>query len=256
VTDRDVEVAKTSQASTASPATYVGCSGWHYKHWRGDFYPSDLPQSGWFAYYASQFTTVEINNSFYRLPDRETFAAWRARAPGDFVYAVKASRYITHMKKLTKPALPLRRVFAQAAGLGATLGPVLYQLPPQMRLDIPRLDGFLTALPPRRRHVVEFRNPSWYTDEVFDTLRRHRVALCLHDMEGSASGQRVVGPFIYARFHGPARYQGRYADQELAQWAAWMSDRRRAGLPIYAYFNNDIGGHAPRDAMRLQRLLS
>ena len=237
------------------PTSRVGCSGWQYKHWRGAFYPTGLRQSEWFSYYTSRFDTVEINNSFYRLPERETFAAWRRRAPHGFLYAVKASRFITHMKKLKEPAEPLGLFFARASGLGARLGPILYQLPPQFRVDLGRLRTFLAALPSRRRHVIEFRDPSWYTDEVFEQLTRHRVALCLHDMRGSATGRLSVGPFVYARFHGPAKYHGRYADDTLAEWAGWMNDRRRGGTTVYAYFNNDVGGQAPRDAARLRAML-
>jgi uncharacterized protein YecE (DUF72 family) len=236
-------------------AVRVGCSGWQYKHWRGDFYPLTLPQSQWLEYYAARFTTVEINNSFYRLPSREQFLAWARRVPREFVYAVKASRYLTHMKKLKEPEEPLQRFFDAARGLGTRLGPTLYQLPPQFPVDVSRLDRFLRLLPKRRRHAVEFRDPSWYTPAVFQCLARRSVTLCLHDMAGSATGRVAIGPFVYVRFHGPQRYGGRYDERRLADWAEWLNARRAEGAPIYAYFNNDIGGHAPRDAARLAALL-
>jgi len=230
----------------------IGCSGWQYQHWRGDFYPARLPASQWLEYYAQRFDTVEINNTFYRLPDATTFAAWARRAPPGFVYAVKASRYLTHMKKLKDPAEPLKLFFSRARRLGATLGPVLYQLPPRWPLNLDRLDAFLRRLPRTRRHAIEFRDPSWYAPEALALLERRGVALCLHDMAGAASGRHAVGPFVYVRFHGVQKYSGSYSDATLEEWAAWLAACARRGRAIYAYFNNDTGGHAPRDAVRLR----
>ena len=240
----------------------VGCSGWQYKHWRNGFYAADLPQSRWFQHYALTFDTVEVNNSFYRLPPPETFAKWRAQAPPRFRYAVKASRFLTHMKKLKDPADPLLRFFENARELGPTLGALLYQLPPNLHLDIERLTAFLDAIPnatrrarlaSRPRHVVEFRHPSWYNDQVYSLLDRHRVAMCLHDMSGSATERVVVGPCVYVRFHfGTSKYGGRYQDRRLDSWADWLAIQAGAGLDLFAYFNNDTGGHAPRDAVRLR----
>jgi uncharacterized protein YecE (DUF72 family) len=234
----------------------IGCSGWQYKHWRGDFYPSDLPQSRWFEHYARVFDTVEINNSFYRLPEAETFASWGSRAPMRFVFAVKASRFLTHMKKLKDPEEPIERLFSRMRALGRHLGPVLYQLPPGWKLDKGRLEHFLQALPRGIRHVIEFREPSWYADEALRLLERYRVALCLHDMPGSATGRERVGPFVYVRFHGATgKYGGSYPDDRLQGWAEWLSTERREGTDVYAYFNNDVGGHAPRNAVTLRGFL-
>jgi uncharacterized protein YecE (DUF72 family) len=235
-----------------SPSVLIGCSGWQYRHWRGDFYPAALPLKRWFDYYAERFNSVEVNNTFYRLPEVETFASWRARAPAGFKYAVKASRYLTHMKKLKDPDEPVELFFSRARRLGRSFGPVLYQLPPRWPRHIERLDGFLKALPRRRQHAIEFRDPSWYDDEVFALLEKRKVALCLHDMAGSASGKLAVGPFLYVRFHGPQKYSGRYPDSVLDEWAAWLAERATEDVPICAYFNNDNGGHAPRDAVRLR----
>ena len=231
----------------------IGCSGWQYKHWRNDFYPPGLPQSQWFARYAQHFDTVEINNSFYRLPPPETFSKWREQAPAQFLYAVKASRFLTHMKKLKDPEEPLSRFFESARELGPKLGPVLYQLPPLWSVDVDRFEHFLRALPKGYRHTVEFRDTSWYDERVYALMRKHQVALCLHDMAGSASGRLVVGPFVYVRFHhGTKKYGGRYSDARLDEWADWLTDRVRDGLDVFTYFNNDTGGHAPRDAVRLR----
>jgi uncharacterized protein YecE (DUF72 family) len=264
------------KTDTPLPECRIGCSGWQYQHWRGDFYPAGLPASRWFGRYAEDFDTVEINNSFYRLPEPSTFAAWRDQAPDTFLYAVKASRYLTHMKKLKDPADPLARFFDNARYLGPRLGPVLYQLPPRWPLNLPRLETFLAALadvpkgsggdrrtalqdegsPASYRHVMEFRDPSWYDERVLDMLRAHDVALCLHDMPGSATERMIVGPFVYVRFHGPSRYGGRYDEARLDEWAAWLHARVEDGLDVFAYFNNDIGGHAPRDARRLKEKLT
>jgi len=235
-----------------NPNIRIGCSGWQYRHWRGDFYPAELPQHAWLDYYARHFDTVEINNTFYRLPEAATFAAWGKRAPRGFLYAVKASRFLTHMKKLKDPADPLHRFFTRAKQLARAFGPVLYQLPPRWPVNLARLDAFLDALPRGRRHAIEFREPSWYTDAVFARLERHGVALCLHDMAGSASGRIAIGPFVYARFHGVQKYAGRYSDATLDAWDEWLAGRVREGAPIFAYLNNDTGGHAPRDAARLR----
>jgi uncharacterized protein YecE (DUF72 family) len=231
----------------------IGCSGWQYRHRRGNFYPGDLAQARWFESYAARFDTVEINNSFYRLPDRTTFVNWRRRAPSGFIFAVKASRYLTHMKKLKDPGDALARLFQSVRGLGRRLGPVLYQLPPHWGRDLARLDAFLRLVPKNVLQAVEFRNPSWYAEDTYEVLERHRVALCLHDLAGSASGRRTVGPFVYVRFHGSgARYGGAYPDRVLDDWADWLAERHRRGQAVYAYFNNDVGGHAPRDALRLR----
>jgi uncharacterized protein YecE (DUF72 family) len=232
----------------------IGCSGWQYQHWRGEFYPAELPQSRWFAHYALSFDTVEINNSFYRLPEAGTFAKWRDQASRRFLYAIKASRFLTHMKKLKDPEEPIARFFDRAKHLGSHLGPVLYQLPPRWPVDLPRFEHFLAALPRGVQHTVEFRETSWYDERVYELLRHYKVAMCLHDMEGSASERMVVGPFVYVRFHkGTKKYGGRYSDARLDDWAEWLSERATEGLDVFAYFNNDTGGHAPRDAVRFRQ---
>jgi len=253
--------AKAGPRPPAAPAPHrpatclIGCSGWQYKHWRGEFYPAPLPQSRWLAHYAERFNTVEINNTFYRLPEAETFSAWRRRAPPGFVFAVKASRYLTHMKKLKDPDDPLHLFLSRARKLGTALGPVLYQLPPRWPVNADRFETFLRALPRGRRHAVEFRDPSWYDPRIFTLLERYRVALCLHDMAGSAPARLEIGPFVYVRFHGTQKYSGTYTDEALDDWAAWLTGRLRAGVDAYVYFNNDAHGHAPRDAVRLRGMI-
>jgi uncharacterized protein YecE (DUF72 family) len=241
---------------SSSGAVRIGCSGWQYAHWRGNFYPAAVPQARWLEHYATVFDTVEVNNSFYRLPKKETFAAWAGRTPPGFLFAVKASRFLTHMKKLKDPEEPLARLFDRMKPLRRRLGPVLYQLPPGWKLDLSRLEHFLHALPGGARHTVEFRDPTWYSPESLALLERYGVALCLHDMPGSASGRQRVGPFVYVRFHGAAgRYDGGYPADRLRRWADWLHERRLDGTDVFAYFNNDVGGHAPRDALTLRRLM-
>ena len=237
-----------------APACRVGCSGWQYKHWKGDFYPSGLRQHEWLEFYAREFDTVEVNNSFYRLPPEGVFESWRARTPARFLYAVKASRFLTHMKKLKDPEEPVERLFSRAMELRSKLGPVLYQLPKQLPKNIDRLAAFLEILPPRVKHAIEFREPSWYDDQVMQLLHRHNVALCLHDMPGSASPRVATARFTYVRFHGATgRYDGGYSLDALEDWAEWLKGNN---MPAFAYFNNDMHGHAPRDAKKLIGLLA
>jgi uncharacterized protein YecE (DUF72 family) len=235
----------------------IGCSGWQYRHWRGRFYPLDLPADRWLEHYAAAFDTVELNNSFYRLPEPEAFGAWRRRTPDGFLFAVKASRYLTHLKRLREPREPLDRLWSRAERLGDRLGPMLYQLPPRWHLDVSRLEQFAAALPSRRRQAIEFRDPSWYGREILALLDEHRVALCLHDMPGSATRPEPIGPFVYVRFHGATgKYRGGYSSQMLSAWATRMVDWANAGCPVYAYFNNDAGAHAVRDALRLREMVA
>jgi uncharacterized protein YecE (DUF72 family) len=213
-----------------------------------------MPQREWLEYYVRHFDTVEVNNTFYRLPPEGVFETWRARTPKPFLFAVKASRFLTHMKKLKDPEEPVERLFSRACELRSKLGPVLYQLPKQLPKNVERLSGFLQVLPRRVKHAIEFRDPSWYDDEVMRLLRRHNVALCLHDMAGSEPPRALTARFTYVRFHGATgRYNGAYSAAALDDWAQWLVAN---DVPAFVYFNNDIGGHAPRDATRLIELLS
>jgi uncharacterized protein YecE (DUF72 family) len=240
----------------ASETIRIGCSGWQYRHWRGRFYPRDLPTDQWLEHYARTFDTVELNNSFYRLPEADAFTAWRRRVPGGFLFAVKASRYLTHLKRLREPREPLDRLWSRARHLSDRLGPMLYQLPPRWDRDVDRLRQFVGALPPRRLQAIEFRDASWYDREVDHILAERKVALCLHDMPGSATKPERIGPFVYVRFHGAAgKYRGGYPRGELETWARRLRGWAEDGVRCFAYFNNDVGGHAPRDAITLRDLV-
>lgn len=234
----------------------IGTSGFEYRHWAGSFYPDDLPRDRWLEFYAGRFDTVELNNPFYRLPDAGVFERWGRRVPDGFCFAVKASRYLTHVRRLRDPAEPLERLWSRARRLGSRFGPVLYQLPPRWKPNHERLATFLAALP-EHPQAVEFRDPAWYGPMTFALLREARVALCLHDMAGSATRPEPVGPMVYLRFHGAGqRYGGRYPSQRLAAWADRIAGWAADGLPVWAYFNNDIGGHAVRDADRLRSFVA
>jgi uncharacterized protein YecE (DUF72 family) len=242
--------------SARAPRAFVGCSGWEYAHWKGDFYPSAGPRTRWFQHYARVFDTVEINNSFYRLPPRQTMARWRLQAPAGFTYAVKASRFLTHMKKLKDANAPLSLLFDRALALGPHLGAVLYQLPPRWKADFGRLESFLRLVPRDVRQAIEFRDAAWHTEQTFELLRRYGVALCVHDMTGCMPARRSVGPFVYVRFHGAtAKYSGSYSDAQLQDWAEWIAAELAAGRDAFVYFNNDVGGHAPRNALRLREMV-
>ncbi|THD60085.1 DUF72 domain-containing protein [Phenylobacterium sp.] len=229
----------------------IGTSGWSYKSWRGPFYPQALRQKDWLSHYAGRFPTAEINASFYRVPSPAAVAAWREATPPDFVFAWKASRFITQAKKLRDPEAPLARTFAPMVELGLKRGPTLFQLPPSLHLDLPRLENFLARLP-AGRHTVEFRHRSWYAEKTFTTLADHGVALCLSDHADGPAPWLATADFLYLRGHGPSgRYFGSYPDAALDLWAehirGWSADSR----DVYAYFDNDIEAAAPGDAARL-----
>jgi uncharacterized protein YecE (DUF72 family) len=235
----------------------IGCSGWNYRHWRELFYPRGLPVRSWFGFYAEHFDTVEINNSFYRLPSAETFAKWRDQAPPGFCYAVKANRFLTQAKKLKDCEEPLARMMAPVRALGPALGPILYQLPPRLRINLERLESFLKLVPKDVVNVFEFREKSWYVEETFELLGRYGASFCVHDMTGSASERRAVGPVAYVRFHGgEGKYWGRYSDEGLLSWTDWIVDQARQGRPVWCYFNNDIDAHAIHDAQTLKAMVA
>jgi uncharacterized protein YecE (DUF72 family) len=232
--------------------TRTGTSGWQYNDWRGVLYPKGLSQARWLAAYAEEFSTVENNNAFYRLPDRELFERWRDQTPGGFVMAVKASRYLTHIRRLKDPEGPVERLMSSATGLGERLGPILLQLPPTLKIEIERLDRCLRAFPNDVRVAVEPRHESWWIDEVRDLLTRRNAALCWADRLG-----RPLTPlwrtadWAYVRLHeGAAAPWPEYGDQALRSWAD-----RIHGQDAYVYFNNDPGGAAVRNAKRFADLV-
>jgi uncharacterized protein YecE (DUF72 family) len=235
----------------------IGTSGWIYPHWRGDYYPSDLPQRDWFGHYSRDFDTVEINNTFYRLPEAKTFVHWGEVAPEGFLYTFKANRYITHLKRLKDPESSLEKFIDRIAGAGPSLGPLLYQLPPRFPADSERLELFLKALPRERTHVFEFRDSSWHSTEIRDLLERYGAAFCIHDHgQSGGSPEWVTAQTVYLRYHGSSEdpYSGSYSDALLCRQAEKIAVWRSGGKRVFAYFNNDIGGHAVHNAFTLKEL--
>lgn len=229
----------------------VCTSGWQYDHWAGRFYPPGLPKEEWFRWYARHFDTVEINNSFYRLPSAETFARWRLQAPPAFCYAVKYSRYGTHLKHLRDPSMHVPRFLEAAEHLGGSLGPILVQLPPRWEPDFDRLEEFLAALPGRHRWALEVRDARWLGDTLYSCLRRHAAALVVHDLV-PGHPRVATTDWIYLRYHGQ-RYGGCYEDAHLREEARRILEDLARGLDVYAYFNNDVEGYAVANALDLRR---
>ena len=233
---------------------WIGTSGWQYRDWRGRFYPASLPVRAWLEQYASAFATVESNNAFYRLPERATFEAWAERTPDDFVMAVKVSRFLTHIKRLAEPEEPVERFLNRARGLGTKLGPALIQLPPRFRADPERLRTTLRAFPRDVRVAVEFRHPSWFSDDVRAILEERGAALCLADRRGPRTPVWRTADWTFVRFHeGRARPRPSYGRAALATWARRIAAVWSADEDVYAYFNNDHRACAPRDAARFAR---
>lgn len=230
----------------------IGTSGYQYDHWRGTFYPEELPRARWFEHYARHFDAVEINNTFYRLPSAATFKAWRDAAPRGFLYALKFSRYGSHMKCLKSPAATIAKFVRPASGLKDHLGPILVQLKPRWSVDVDRLRRFLERTR-GTRWAVEFRDRSWLCGPVFDLLRKHNAALCVHDMLDDHPYE-ITADWVYLRFHGD-HYRGSYSPQFLADLAARIAGHLADGLDVFAFFNNDAEGQAARNALDLKSFL-
>jgi len=236
---------------------WIGTSGWHYKHWVGNFYPPRLTGSRMLAHYIESFDTVELNNTFYQLPAQPSLSAWRNSTPSHFHFAVKGSRFLTHMKKLKDAQDGLKRFLTAAEVLEPKLGPILFQLPPNWEVDADRLADFLSLLPPYRRCVFEFRNPTWNTPQVYELLTRYNAAYCVFDLAGYVSPFEVTADFAYVRLHGPGgKYQGSYTDAALARWAQIIADWDKRLSAVYVYFDNDDSGYAPINALRLKQLVN
>ncbi|HSE85176.1 MAG TPA: DUF72 domain-containing protein [Candidatus Binatia bacterium] len=234
-------------------ALRIGTSGYHYDHWKGVFYPKNLPKDSWFSHYAGQFDTVEINNTFYRLPEATTFEGWRRQAPKGFCYALKFSRYGSHIVRLKKPRDTIGKFLKRADRLGEFLGPILVQLPPNWKADPGRLAAFLAAAPKDHRWAVEFRDPRWLCDEVFAILNQAGTALCIHDMIANHP-RLVTAGWVYLRFHGE-HYSGSYSSEKLRAESRWIKQQLADGKNVFVYFNNDAQGYAVENALELRRYL-
>ena len=244
--------------TTTQARAYVGCSGWQYKDWRGVVYPEKLAQRRWFEHYATLFDTVEINNTFYRLPPPTTVEKWAAQAPEDFTYAVKLGQFGSHRMKLRDAASWMPNHLDRVERLGGSLGPNLVQLPPRWKRNAERLDEFLTVAPKTMRWAVEVREESWLHEDIYSVLRAHGAALCIHDLLPNHPWERTTD-WTYVRFHGPnaldEKYVGLYGTKRLEPTAARLKEWLAGGCDVYAYFNNDWYGHAVTDAKDLREQL-
>lgn len=233
----------------------IGTSGWMYDHWNERFYPQDLEGEEKLAFYGEHFSTVEINNTFYQLPEAETFRTWGQQSPQDFTFSIKVSRYITHMKNLLDAEEPLGRLLEHASHLNDKTGPFLFQLPPHWTRNRERLEGFISLLPHSQRFAFEFRNKTWYTDEILALLAEHNHALVIHDHADAPSPIKKTAGWLYVRFHGPGGgYEGKYSTQQLEDWAKRLEDLE-ANEGAYLYFNNDMEANAIENAKSLQHIL-
>ena len=236
---------------------HIGTSGWSYAHWHGPFYPEDLPAGQQLVFYAQTFGSVEINSSFYRLPEPATVQHWADSTPDDFLFTVKASRYITHMKKLKDPDQGVPLLLERVSGLGGKLGPILFQLPPRWRCNHDRLRDFLASLDEGFRYAFEFRDPSWLNTQTLSLLEQHSAAFCIYELAGYRTPDHVTTDFVYVRLHGPGdAYAGSYPDRVLRRHAEQFSQWTARGRHVYCYFDNDEAGYAARNARRLQTLLT
>ena len=234
----------------------IGTSGWHYKHWLGRYYPEDLRPDEMLSWYLRDFDTVELNNSFYHLPKESSFDAWREATPVTFRFAVKGSRFITHMIKLKNAERGLTNFLPRAERLGRKLGPILWQLPPGWNVNVERLEEFLRALPRGHRYAFELRDRSWMNDAVYELLRKYDAAFCIYELAGYHSPLELTASWTYVRLHGPTRskYAGSYSDARLETWARRIDEWRTTLKAAYVYFDNDDSAFAVHNALALKRL--
>jgi uncharacterized protein YecE (DUF72 family) len=235
----------------------IGTSGWHYDSWRGPFFPKGLLLKHQLQYYASQFSTTELNGVFYRTPTPRAVKDWRGQTGSDFVFAWKASRFITHWKRLSDNSVNSLELLEDRLGLlGPKAGPILFQLPPNFEADVGRLAGFLKLLSRRRRYTFEFRHPSWYSPPIFRLLSDRNISLCISDHHDAPAPWRRTADFVYVRGHGPGgRYRGHYSRETLAHWSRRIRTWTRQGCDVYVYFDNDQKSAAPADALELRQML-
>jgi uncharacterized protein YecE (DUF72 family) len=235
---------------------FVGTSGWHYDDWRGRFYPEKLPKSRWLDFYARNYPTVELNNTFYRLPSEKAIANWYDSSPPNFIFSLKVSRFITHIKKIADTGEALGNFMSRISALKEKLGPLLYQLPPGMHRNDDVLTRFLGELHSGYRHVIEFRHESWLTEEVFDILRKHNTGLCVFDMPNLSCPLVATVDFAYIRFHGrDSLYSSCYTDDVLSEWASRITNLTPDLESVYIYFNNDVAGYALDNAVTIGKYL-
>ncbi|MFX1314622.1 MAG: DUF72 domain-containing protein [Promethearchaeota archaeon] len=242
--------------NNSSIKALISTSGWMYNHWKGPFYPEKFPNSKMLKYYVKKFDTVEINSTFYRLPSINTVQKWMNETPEHFIFAIKANQFITHRKYLKDGQETTKKFFDIIKTLNHKLGPILFQLPPNWRINIERLKEFVEILPKQYLYTFEMRNASWYIQEVFDLLKKYNIALCIHDFTGDLLLEKITANFVYLRFHGPLDlYYGKYSSTHLNQWAEKISKWLKQKIKVFAYFNNDAYGWAVENALEIKKIL-
>jgi uncharacterized protein YecE (DUF72 family) len=235
----------------------IGTSGWHYDSWRGPFFPKGLRHKEELSYYSSQFSTTELNGVFYRTPTSKAVESWRDQTGHQFIFAWKASKFITHWKRLSGNSVnSLELLEDRLSLLGSKAGPILFQLPPNFKVDADRLASFLKLLPKKRRYSFEFRHPSWYAPEILRLLRARNIALCISDHHDAPAPWKRTARFVYVRGHGPTgRYKGHYPQRTLSEWARRIRSWKKQGCDVFVYFDNDQKSAAPADARSLRELM-
>jgi len=237
------------------PKVLIGTSGWSYEHWRGSFYPNNLKTKDFFEYYLRYFTTVEINYTFYKLPSEKTVLYWKKNSPKNFIFAIKASRYITHIKKLKDPKKSLKTFFNRIKLLKPKLGPILFQTPPNWHMDLKRLEDFIMALDKNYQYAFEFRDKSSLKPDIFKLLKKYKVALCIYDLEGFQTPIEITTNFVYIRLHGPkSAYSGSYSKKALKKYSEIIKKLKKDKLNVFCYFNNDERGYAVKNALHLKKI--
>ena len=244
-------------SDTGTNRIYIGTSGWNYRHWKGNFYPQNISQKNWLQYYIKQgFNTVELNSSFYHLPKNSTYKKWYESVPEDFIYSIKASRYITHIKKLHEAGDSVEKFFEGAKELKEKLGPVLFQLPPGWKFDEERLINFTKILPVNHRYTFEFRNDTWWNEDIKKILSEKNIAFCIYELDGKITPKEITSDFIYVRLHGPnGKYQGDYNKKVLSDWAYLIKEWESRRKDVFFYFDNDENGYAVKNALELNKLI-
>jgi uncharacterized protein YecE (DUF72 family) len=238
------------------PELHIGCSGFNYPHWKKIFYPEGLPQKRWLGHYQTLFSTVELNVTFYRLPLASSFERWHKTTPDDFTFAIKGSRYITHLKRLLEPEEPLKLFFERAKPMKKKLKVVLWQFPPNFQINLERLGNFLKLIGKYSvKHTFEFRHESWLTDEVITICKEHNVSMCMADSPDFIFNLPVTSDFVYIRRHGTKGHDGDYSTEFLKQDAARIKEYMKKGKDVFIYFNNDAYGYAPKNALELKKML-
>lgn len=240
----------------AAPKIYIGTSGWSYDHWKENFYPKGLPSKKWLKFYGEHFPTVEINNTFYRMPSENAVKNWHDETPDNFLFSIKASRYITHIKRLNDCESSAKFLLSVITKLKNKLGPILIQLPPSFKINKERLQEFIRWLDSDHRYVFEFRHPTWYCDEIYEIMQKHNLALCITDLNGVNSPEVITADFTYMRLHGPHKaYVGSYGKEGLKNWKKKI-EKWNETASVYCYFDNDEKGYAIQDAANLKKIFS